>query len=344
MTPEDLLARLRADGRPADRSSPDIHQAASRTGICLHTTFALSHLFNDCLGSLQLRGFPVLSVHNCHGDFMCNMRIPLYHLASEEHMESWVTLPSQDPPKQDFAHVQHHWLRLETAEGHFLVDLTLPQFHTPQRLTMSTDQHLTHPLPYACHQLVSLAQENGPLTQARLDGEQGQATMYVLRHRPQLLLGERQSVLVGSAGWVDKCKDFIIPSLPWAPTLSGHALYLPATRRLGSVPSQLGSLEEQEAEFAGLMSCLNSGGVPAVGQFRLAGLHFCAGPAIEALGGDMQKMAQELERSGLLNYKRCPACSAAATLRCARCQAIWYCSAACQKAHWKAHKPSCNHT
>jgi hypothetical protein len=34
-------------------------------------------------------------------------------------------------------------------------------------------------------------------------------------------------------------------------------------------------------------------------------------------------------------------CSANATLRCSRCKQQYYCSAKCQKAHWKEHKPTC---
>ncbi|TMW57261.1 hypothetical protein Poli38472_003186 [Pythium oligandrum] len=34
-------------------------------------------------------------------------------------------------------------------------------------------------------------------------------------------------------------------------------------------------------------------------------------------------------------------CSADATMRCSRCKQQYYCSAKCQKAHWKTHKPTC---
>lgn len=37
----------------------------------------------------------------------------------------------------------------------------------------------------------------------------------------------------------------------------------------------------------------------------------------------------------------CGVCGKVATLRCSRCKAVWYCAAACQKAHWPTHKQSC---
>ena len=39
----------------------------------------------------------------------------------------------------------------------------------------------------------------------------------------------------------------------------------------------------------------------------------------------------------------CAACGATPRklLRCSRCKQVWYCSTACQKRHWKQHKPGC---
>ena len=37
----------------------------------------------------------------------------------------------------------------------------------------------------------------------------------------------------------------------------------------------------------------------------------------------------------------CGSCGAAASFHCSRCTRVKYCSKECQRAHWKAHKPSC---
>jgi len=39
-----------------------------------------------------------------------------------------------------------------------------------------------------------------------------------------------------------------------------------------------------------------------------------------------------------------PAEDALGTLKCSACAVAQYCSAGCQKAHWKAHKPACSRT
>ena len=38
----------------------------------------------------------------------------------------------------------------------------------------------------------------------------------------------------------------------------------------------------------------------------------------------------------------CERCGEAGTVRCSRCKTARYCSASCQQAHWKVHKPSCS--
>lgn len=38
----------------------------------------------------------------------------------------------------------------------------------------------------------------------------------------------------------------------------------------------------------------------------------------------------------------CGVCGIAASHRCSRCKAMYYCSAAHQREHWKVHKPNCN--
>ena len=37
-----------------------------------------------------------------------------------------------------------------------------------------------------------------------------------------------------------------------------------------------------------------------------------------------------------------PGCAGRGLKACARCQSVRYCSVACQRAHWRAHKPSCS--
>jgi len=41
------------------------------------------------------------------------------------------------------------------------------------------------------------------------------------------------------------------------------------------------------------------------------------------------------------NYCSNAGCAEEGTLRCGRCQLVFYCSKKCQKAHWKTHKPKC---
>tara|TARA_R110002003_G_scaffold110_5_gene9295 strand:+ start:7427 stop:7861 length:435 start_codon:yes stop_codon:yes gene_type:complete len=38
----------------------------------------------------------------------------------------------------------------------------------------------------------------------------------------------------------------------------------------------------------------------------------------------------------------CALCNKPAALTCSRCRAATYCSAVCQKAHWREHKQTCN--
>jgi hypothetical protein len=52
-------------------------------------------------------------------------------------------------------------------------------------------------------------------------------------------------------------------------------------------------------------------------------------------------LAVKLENLRRCATHTCAKCGVSATLACSRCKAVKYCGAACQQAHWKAHKPQC---
>ena len=88
------------------------------------------------------------------------------------------------------------------------------------------------------------------------------------------------------------------------------------------------------------------GGPPAAAAAgRLAnGVGTAAEPEAEggAAGGVGQEQQQQEQREANGGEKACGNCGGAgARLRCARCKAVHYCSAACQKAAWPAHKVVC---
>ena len=49
----------------------------------------------------------------------------------------------------------------------------------------------------------------------------------------------------------------------------------------------------------------------------------------------------EFERQAKSYLKRCKVCSKEGTKRCGKCGCAYYCSADCQKSHWKEHKKVC---
>jgi len=42
------------------------------------------------------------------------------------------------------------------------------------------------------------------------------------------------------------------------------------------------------------------------------------------------------------DFQKCGKCKMGAKKRCTGCYLVWYCSSACQKSHWKNHKPTCH--
>mmetsp|Transcript_69469 Transcript_69469/g.122624 ORF Transcript_69469/g.122624 Transcript_69469/m.122624 type:complete len:209 (-) Transcript_69469:612-1238(-) len=50
---------------------------------------------------------------------------------------------------------------------------------------------------------------------------------------------------------------------------------------------------------------------------------------------------QNMLQLGQLNSQKCGVCMAPAETRCARCKLVSYCTADCQKVHWKRHKTVC---
>jgi tetratricopeptide (TPR) repeat protein len=58
---------------------------------------------------------------------------------------------------------------------------------------------------------------------------------------------------------------------------------------------------------------------------------------VHVAGKDLSVKRECLRRATCYN----PACSAPATSKCGRCESAFYCSQACQRTHWRAHKPAC---
>ena len=64
------------------------------------------------------------------------------------------------------------------------------------------------------------------------------------------------------------------------------------------------------------------------------------------LGAGLGKVQVTIDKDGGRGQRRCAYCGAAETdqrklRRCAKCHAVAYCSPACQKDHWKKHRPQC---
>ena len=63
----------------------------------------------------------------------------------------------------------------------------------------------------------------------------------------------------------------------------------------------------------------------------------------QAVFDEKDRQAQALDAQ--FAQRRCAWCSVAAGVRlklCQKCRSVFYCSEACQKAHWKHHKKKCN--
>jgi tetratricopeptide (TPR) repeat protein len=58
---------------------------------------------------------------------------------------------------------------------------------------------------------------------------------------------------------------------------------------------------------------------------------------VHVAGKDVSVKRECLRRAVCYN----PACTAPATSKCGRCESVFYCSQACQRTHWRVHKPSC---
>lgn len=59
--------------------------------------------------------------------------------------------------------------------------------------------------------------------------------------------------------------------------------------------------------------------------------------------GCIYYVCQDMEQLRAFVDNKCAKCgeSCGKKYRCSRCLEVWYCGRACQKAHWRVHKPSC---
>ncbi len=102
----------------------------------------------------------------------------------------------------------------------------------------------------------------------------------------------------------------------------GFQLVLPACERLGLLPLRTPGLHDL--------------------LVRLGSERQRPGAMLQFYGGQIS--APRLDAAGYAVHPvdhRCGACSMAATLACAACGGVHYCSRGCQKAHWGAHKAVC---
>ena len=62
----------------------------------------------------------------------------------------------------------------------------------------------------------------------------------------------------------------------------------------------------------------------------------------KALKAEALRSLAEAETGSAANSRdTCASCGAVAAYHCSRCTQVKYCSKECQRAHWKAHRPSC---
>jgi len=68
---------------------------------------------------------------------------------------------------------------------------------------------------------------------------------------------------------------------------------------------------------------------------------FHAGPSASGAGTRTAECNADGEIVGASGARNCSSCGERGKVKCSGCGLAYYCGAACQKAHWKAHRPAC---
>merc|ERR1712100_52847 len=64
-------------------------------------------------------------------------------------------------------------------------------------------------------------------------------------------------------------------------------------------------------------------------------------PRLSAFMTSIADIEARLRAEALKEERKCGKCGKFSTMQCSRCRSVHYCGVACQRAHWKEHKPDC---